>query len=79
MGYTFTFGDVEKICKALNMSVAKKGSQIWRGIGPDGRFRQTRVDSHGPGKTLASGTAKRVAQQLGFATVKEMDEFLKKL
>lgn len=79
MGYTFTFGDIEKICKALHMYPARKGSQIWRGIGPDGQFRQTRIDSHGAGRTLAVGTAKRVAAQLGFNNIKEMADFLERL
>jgi hypothetical protein len=75
MGYTFTFGDIEKICRALKMSPAKKGSQIWRGMGPDGGFRQTRIDSHGSGKTLATGAAKRVAQQLGLQQWKKWLSF----
>lgn len=79
MGYTFTFGDIEKICRALNMQPAKKGSQIWRGIGPDGLFRQTRIDSHGPGRLVASGTAKAMARQLGFASVEDMYRFLQQL
>jgi len=55
-------------CRALNMIPAKKGSRIWHGIGANGRLRVTRIDSHGAGKPVASGTAKRIAQQLGFST-----------
>lgn len=77
--HDFPFGDIERICRSLGMKPAKKGSQIWRGIGPDGRFRQTRIDSHGAGRPLASGTAKAVARQLGFHDVQEMYEYLKQL
>lgn len=79
MGYTFTFGDIEKICHSLKMEPAKKGSLIWRGLGPDGKFRMTRIDSHRSGKALATGTAKRVAVQLGFNTVEEMHQYLRNL
>lgn len=79
MGYTFKFGDIERICRSLNMHPAKKGSQWWRGIGPDGRYRQTRIDSHGPGRPLASGTAKAVARQLLFPSAEEMHRHLQSL
>lgn len=79
MGYTFTFGDIEKICRALGLQPARKGSQVWRGIGRDGQFRQTRIDSHGPGRPVATGTAKRIASQLLFDDLDEMYHFLSSL
>lgn len=79
MGYTFTFGDIERICRALGMSPAKKGSQIWRGVGTDGVFRQTRIDSHGDGVVVATGTARRMAGQLGFTSLEDMSAFLRRL
>lgn len=48
MGYTFTFGDIQKICRALNMQ-PKGNGRYWTGIGPDGVVRWTKIDSHGPG------------------------------
>lgn len=79
MGYTFTFGGIEKICRALGMKPATKGSQFWRGMGPDGVFRQTRIDSHGDGRAVATGTASKMAKQLGFASVEDMYSFLQEL
>lgn len=79
MGYTFTFGDIEKICRALRMAPAKKGSQVWRGTGLDGKYRQTRIDSHGAGKAVAAGTAKAIARQLLFGSVEEMYRYLQTL
>ncbi len=79
MGYTFTFGDIERICRSLNMHPAKAGSQVWHGVGPDGLYRRTRIDSHGSGKRLAYGTAKAVARQLLFDTVEDMRRYLDSL
>jgi len=38
MGYTFTWKDIEKICRKLGME--KQGS-VWTGIGSDGKLRTT--------------------------------------
>lgn len=79
MGYTFTFGDIERICLSFSMEPAKKGSQWWRGVGPDGGYRQTRIDSHGSGRPIAAGTAKAIARQLSFDSVEAMHRYLKSL
>lgn len=76
MGYTFTFDDIERICRRLHMEPARKGSRTWRGVGPDGKFRQTYIHPHGRGQGVASGAAKAIAKQLGFASVEEMYRFL---
>ena len=76
MGYTFTFGDIERICRSLSMRPAKPGSRLWQGLTKDGSFRQTLIHSHGSGKSIATGTAKRIAQQLGFKDLKEMHDYL---
>jgi|GEM_PF-831677 hypothetical protein len=74
--YAFTFGDIETICKRLGVTQAKKGSKTWRGIGPDGIFRQTYNHSHGSGDLIATGTAKQIAEQLKFKDLKDMHDFL---
>lgn len=79
MGYTFTFGEIMKICRALKMEPVIKSGKTWRGIDSDGRFRQTYIHSHGGGKPVADGTAKRIADQLYFDSVKEMHSFLQQL
>lgn len=79
MGYTFTVGDVERICHSLGMQPARKGSSHWVGIGLDGTIRRTKVDSHGLGREIATGTARRIARQLGFSGLKEMHEYLQKI
>lgn len=35
MGYTFTWDDIEKVCRKLGMKRQGK-TAIWKGIGPDG-------------------------------------------
>jgi hypothetical protein len=79
MGYTFTFGDIEKICRSLDMEPVKKGSRFWQGFGPDGRFRRTRIDSHGSGRPVATGTARRMAEQLLFRDLEDMYLYLRDL
>lgn len=79
MGYTFTFGDIEKICRALGMAPVSKTSRVWRGTGRDGKFRQTLIHSHGGGHCVATGTAKAIARQLLFGTVEDMYLFLQAL
>jgi hypothetical protein len=79
MGDTFTFCDIERVCIALGMSPIKPGSKVWRGLGFDGRYRQTQVHSHGAGRSVATGTAKKLARDLHFRTLDEMAEYLRKL
>ena len=76
MGYTFTFDDIIPICQRLGMKPVRKGSRTWRGVGPDGKLRQTYIHPHGQGRLVASGTAKAIAKQLGFGSVEEMYRFL---
>lgn len=79
MPFTLNFGDIERICRSLGMRPVAKGSRVWRGIGPDGKFRQTRIHSHGPGKPVAKGTAKAIARDLLFDTAEEMARYLQGL
>lgn len=72
----FTFGDVIVICKRLGVSKAQKGSMLWRGVGPDGQYRQTTIHSHGDGAIVSSSTAKKMAEQLKFKDVDDMCDFL---
>jgi hypothetical protein len=67
VGYTFAFGDIEKIYR------------YWVGIGPDGRTRRTRLDSRGLGRVVATGTASRIARQLFFRDLEEMYRYLQSL
>jgi hypothetical protein len=76
MPYTFTFDDIKKICRRLGMEQAAKGSKTWRGIGPDGKFRQTYIHSHGDGGSISTGTARQIAQQLLFTDLEDMTAFL---
>lgn len=78
MGYTFTFGDIMRICTTLGLARVDK-SMVWRGVGSDGKFRQTRIDSHGLGRPLATGTAHVIAKQLRFESLEEMYSYLQNL
>ena len=79
MGYTFTFSDIEKICRSFRMKQVKTGSRFWEGTGPDGRFRRTQIHSHGGGKPVATGTARRIADQLLFRDLEDMYVYLQSL
>lgn len=78
MGYTFTVADIKRICAAKRL-VRQPGSNVWRGIDRGGTPRVVAIHSHGDGDELATGTAKRIAQQLGFRTLAEMHDFLSRL
>lgn len=78
MGYTFTFGDIERICRSLGW-VEIPGRRIWRYAGRDSASRQLSFHSHGAGRPVAPGTAKSMARELGFRTLEEMAEYLKRL
>ena len=76
MGYTFTWDDLEKICRKLGMERYGKTS-IWKGIGPDGIMRTTTIHAKHPG-TISPGLIGRIAkEQLYFESVEEMYRFLK--
>jgi hypothetical protein len=44
MGYTFTWTDMEKICRKPGMEKQGKSS-VWTGVGPDGKIRTTTIHS----------------------------------
>ena len=78
MPYTFTFGDIARVCQALGMRRDGKG-QVWKGLGRDGVFHRLALHSHGPGEPIAPGTAKAICKRLGFESLEAMYLFLKGL
>lgn len=75
MGYTFTWDDLERICKKLNMRRQGKTS-VWTGIGPDGQQRTCTIHAKHK-ENIGSGLINEIAkQQLLFSSVEEMYEFL---
>jgi hypothetical protein len=75
MGYAFTWDDLERICRKLNMRRQGKTS-VWTGIGPDGQKRTCTIHAKHKG-TIGSGLINEIAkQQLLFSSVEEMYEFL---
>jgi len=79
MGYRFTVSDIERICRSLNMTPVRSGHRVWRGIGPDWQLRVTIIHSHGAGRELATGTARKIAKQLLFHDLADMYEYLGRL
>jgi hypothetical protein len=76
MGYTFTWKDIEKICRKLGMERQGKSS-VWTGVGPDGKIRTTTIHSKHTGN-VGSGLVNEIAKkQLYFNSVEEMYKFLK--
>lgn len=76
MGYTFTWKDIEKICRKLGMGRQGKSS-VWTGIGPGGKLRTTTIHSKHKG-TIGAGLVSKIAkEQLYFESVEEMYKFIK--
>lgn len=77
MGYTFSWEDLEKICKKLNMKRQGKTS-VWTGIASDGKQRTCTIHSKHKG-TIGPGLINKIAkEQLLFTSLEEMYLFLKK-
>ena len=76
MDYTFTWDDLEKICRKLKMKRQGKTS-IWSGIGPDGRSRTCVIHAKHKGNIGPGLIGKIAKRQLLFESVEEMYKFLK--
>lgn len=75
MGYTFSWDDLERICRKLNMARQERTS-IWTGIGADGKRRTCTIHSKHKGN-IGLGLVNEIAKkQLLFDSVEEMYEFL---
>ncbi|AGL00512.1 hypothetical protein Desgi_0971 [Desulfoscipio gibsoniae DSM 7213] len=76
MGYTFTWDDIEQICRNLGMKRQGK-SAVWKGIGPDGIKRTCIIHAKHKGN-VGSGLIHKIAtKELKFASVEEMYHFFK--
>lgn len=71
----FKYAEILWLCGHFNMKQSR-GSQIYAGMGHDGNYRMVRVDVHGRGDDVRSGSAKRMAQQFGFHTVEQMRKYI---
>jgi hypothetical protein len=58
------------------MNPTEKGSYIYEGIGPDGKFRRCRFDYHKDRDQVATGTGKSIATALLFKDCLEMKEYI---
>lgn len=75
MGYTFTWDDIEKICRRLDMKRQGK-SAVWKGIDHDGVKRTCIIHAKHKG-SVGSGLAQKIAiVELKFSSVEEMYWFL---
>ncbi len=76
MGYTFSWDDIEKICRKLGMKRQGK-TAVWKGDGLDGVKRSCIIHAKHKGN-VGSGLAQKIAiKELKFASVEEMYRFLK--
>ena len=66
MGYSFTWTDIEKICKMLGMERHGKTS-VWKGIGADGLMRSTTIHAKHKGSIGAGLVCKIAKKQDGCA------------
>ncbi|MDA8336352.1 MAG: hypothetical protein M0Z41_15425 [Peptococcaceae bacterium] len=75
MGYTFTWDDIEKICRKLGMKRQGK-SAVWKGIGDDGIKRTCIIHAKHKG-SVGNGLVQKIAtEELKFSSVEEMYRFL---
>ena len=74
MPYRFTTGDIKKI--VIRLGLHKINSKKWSGIDKNGKFLQTYIHDHGDGVQVLPGTARQIAQQLGFIDLADMYDFL---
>lgn len=59
------------------MKPAKKGSNIYKGMGKDGKYRVCKFDYHKDSDLIRTGTSRAIALQLGFKNIKEMKDFIR--
>jgi hypothetical protein len=78
MGVTITQGQIKKLLKHFNLRPARKGSNVYDGIGKDGILRRCTFHYHKNREELRKGTAESIARQLGFKNAVEMQEYIKK-
>lgn len=76
MGYTFTWDDLEKICRKLNMK-RQGNTSIWAGIGPDGIQRKCTIHAKHKGNIGPGLVSKIAKQELLFESVEELYIFMK--
>jgi len=77
MPIRFNQRDIKTLLAYFNMKPAKKGSNIYKGMGRDGKYRVCKFDYHKDNEIIKTGTSKAIALQLGFKNVKEMKDFMK--
>jgi hypothetical protein len=76
MPIRFTYGEVSRILKHLGFQKAAKGSNMFEGVGADGKPHICKVDYHKDRGQVATGTASKIAKSLGFGNVAEMKCYL---
>jgi len=75
MGYTFTWDDIEKICRKLGMRRQGK-TAVWKGVGPDG-VKRTCIIHAKHKENIGTGLAQKIAtRELGFSSLEKMYNFL---
>jgi hypothetical protein len=77
MGYTFSWKEIEDLCKILGLKRKYKTS-TYSGIGADGKYRRCTIHAKHPGNVGIGVLNKIAKEQLLFSSVKEMYEFYQK-
>jgi len=78
MGYTFTWEQLERICRKLNMERQGKTS-VWKGITPDGKMRTCIIHAKHKGNIGPGLISKIAKEQLLFDSVEELYNFYKSI
>lgn len=74
MGIRFSQRDIARLLKHFRMEPQKKGSNLYTGIGLDGKWRTCKFDYHKKREEVLKGTADAIAKSLLFKNMKEMKE-----
>ena len=76
MGIRFSQKDIAKLLRHFRMKPLKKGSNLYVGIGPDGKWRTCKFDYHKGRDPVLKGSAQAIAKSLLFKNVKEMKKYM---
>ncbi len=79
MPIRFTQGDFRRLLKHFNMVPCKKGSNLYAGVGNDGKYRTCKLDFHAAGEMVAAGTANKMAKDLHFENVQALKDYMEKV
>ena len=78
MGLQFIQADFLRLFRHFNMDRKHKDGKIYVGMGNDGVYRTCKLDFHTNSTQVATGTAEKMAKDLGFKNTRELKDYMDK-